>query len=92
MEPITSHSNARLKHARKLQTRRNRRALGQFLAEGEDIVAEALSAGILPVETLIAAERRPTRAWSHGWRAAARCTWCETSCSPRSAAWATRPA
>jgi len=59
MEPITSHSNARLKHARKLQTRRNRRALGQFLAEGEDIVAEALSAGILPVETLIAAERPP---------------------------------
>jgi RNA methyltransferase, TrmH family len=59
MEPITSHSNARLKHARKLQTRRNRRALGQFLAEGEDIVSEALSAGILPVETLIAAERPP---------------------------------
>ena len=59
MEPITSHSNARLKHARKLQTRRNRRALGQFLAEGEDIVAEALAAGILPVETLIAAERPP---------------------------------
>jgi TrmH family RNA methyltransferase len=59
MEPITSHSNARLKHARKLQTRRNRRALGQFLAEGEDIVEEALSAGILPVETLIAAERPP---------------------------------
>jgi TrmH family RNA methyltransferase len=62
MEPITSHSNARLKHARKLQTRRNRRALGQFLAEGEDIVAEALSAGILPVETLIAAERPPDEA------------------------------
>jgi tRNA G18 (ribose-2'-O)-methylase SpoU len=83
MEPITSHSNARLKHARKLQTRRNRRALGQFLAEGEDIVSEALSAGILPVETLIAAERPPEEG---------RCTWCETRSCPRSAASATRPA
>ena len=59
VEPITSQSNARLKHARKLQARRHRRILGQFLAEGEDIVEEALAAGILPVETLIAAERPP---------------------------------
>ena len=59
MEPITSHGNARLKHARKLQARRHRRALGQFLAEGEDIVEEALAAGILPVETLVAADRPP---------------------------------
>ncbi len=59
MEPITSHGNARLKHARKLQARRHRRALGQFLAEGEDIVEEGLAAGILPVETLIAADRPP---------------------------------
>jgi TrmH family RNA methyltransferase len=59
VEPITSHQNARLKHARKLQARRHRRILGQFLAEGEDIVEEALSAGILPVETLIAADRPP---------------------------------
>ena len=34
-------------------------SLGQFLAEGEDIVEEALAAGILPVETLIAADRPP---------------------------------
>jgi TrmH family RNA methyltransferase len=59
VEPITSHANARLKHARKLQARRHRRLLGQFLAEGEDIVEEALAAGILPVETLIAADRPP---------------------------------
>jgi TrmH family RNA methyltransferase len=59
VEPITSHGNARLKHARKLQARRHRRALGQFLAEGEDIIEEALAAGILPVETLIAADRPP---------------------------------
>lgn len=59
MEPITSRTNARLKHARRLQTRRHRRALGQFLAEGEDIVEEALAAGILPAETLIAADRPP---------------------------------
>ena len=59
VEPITSRANARLKHARKLQARRHRRLLGQFLAEGEDIVEEALAAGILPVETLIAADRPP---------------------------------
>ncbi len=58
-EPITSRANARLKHARKLQARRHRRLLGQFLAEGEDIVEEGLAAGILPVETLIAADRPP---------------------------------
>ena len=52
-------AQARLKHARKLQARRHRRALGQFLAEGEDIIEEALAAGILPVETLIAADRPP---------------------------------
>ena len=59
LEPITSRANARLKHARKLQARRHRRLLGQFLAEGEDLVEEALAAGILPVETLIAADRPP---------------------------------
>jgi len=59
VEPITSRTNARLKHARKLQARRHRRLLGQFLAEGEDIVEEALAAGILPAETLIAADRPP---------------------------------
>jgi TrmH family RNA methyltransferase len=59
VEPITSRANARLKHARKLQARRHRRALGQFLAEGEDIVSEALAAGILPAETMIAEDRAP---------------------------------
>jgi RNA methyltransferase, TrmH family len=59
LEPITSRANARLKHARKLQARRHRRLLGQFLAEGEDLVEEAMAAGILPVETLIAADRPP---------------------------------
>jgi TrmH family RNA methyltransferase len=33
--------------------------LGQFLVEGEDVVEEALSAGILPVETFVAATRPP---------------------------------
>jgi RNA methyltransferase, TrmH family len=59
LEPITSRANARLKHARKLQARRYRRLLGQFMAEGEDLVEEAMAAGILPVETLIAADRPP---------------------------------
>ncbi len=57
MEPITARSNARLKAARKLQTKRNRLTVGLFLAEGEDIVAEALACGVLPVETFVAADR-----------------------------------
>jgi TrmH family RNA methyltransferase len=48
-----------LKHARRLQATRRRRELGQFLAEGEDVVEEALSAGILPAETFVAASRQP---------------------------------
>ena len=59
MEPITSRANARLKAARKLQAKRNRLAAGLFLAEGEDIVEEALSEGILPAETFMAAGRPP---------------------------------
>jgi RNA methyltransferase, TrmH family len=62
MEPITSRANARLKAARKLQAKRNRVAAGLFLAEGEDIVEEALAAGILPAETFAAADRAPDAA------------------------------
>jgi TrmH family RNA methyltransferase len=59
VEPIRSRANARLKAARKLQSKRNRLAAGLFLAEGEDIVEEALDAGILPAETFLAAGREP---------------------------------
>ena len=62
MEPITSRANARLKAARKLQAKRNRLTAGLFLAEGEDIVEEALSEGILPAETFVAAGRPPDEA------------------------------
>jgi RNA methyltransferase, TrmH family len=58
-EAITSRANARLKHARKLQAKKHRLAAGLFLAEGEDLVEEALSAGILPVESFVGAERAP---------------------------------
>jgi RNA methyltransferase, TrmH family len=57
VEPITSRANARLKAARRLQAKRNRTAAGLFLAEGEDVVEEALAAGVLPVETFVAADR-----------------------------------
>jgi TrmH family RNA methyltransferase len=56
---ITSRQNERLKHARRLQAKRHRRELGLFLAEGEDIVGEALAEGILPAETFVAAGRPP---------------------------------
>ena len=59
MEPITSRANARLKAARRLQAKRQRTAAGLFLAEGEDIVEEALAAGVLPAETFVAADRPP---------------------------------
>jgi RNA methyltransferase, TrmH family len=59
LEPITSRANARLKAARRLQAKRHRTTAGLFLAEGEDIVEEALGAGILPVETFLAADRPP---------------------------------
>jgi RNA methyltransferase, TrmH family len=58
-EAITSRTNARLKHARKLQAKKHRLTDGLFLAEGEDLVEEALAAGILPVETFVGAERAP---------------------------------
>jgi RNA methyltransferase, TrmH family len=59
VEPITSRANARLKAARRLQAKRHRTAAGLFLAEGEDIVEEALAAGVLPAETFVAADRPP---------------------------------
>lgn len=54
---ITSAANPRLKLVRKLHSRRQREKLGLFLAEGEDLVAAALDAGLEPVETLLDAER-----------------------------------
>jgi RNA methyltransferase, TrmH family len=59
-EPISSRANARLKHARKLQAKKHRLVAGQFLAEGEDVIEEALAAGILPLETFVAADRQPS--------------------------------
>jgi TrmH family RNA methyltransferase len=58
-EPIRSRANGRLRAARKLQARKHRRAVGLFLAEGEDIVEEGLAAGLLPAETFVADERPP---------------------------------
>jgi RNA methyltransferase, TrmH family len=59
VEPIRSRGNAQLKRARRLQAKKHRLAERQFLAEGEDIVEEGLAAGLLPVETFVAAERPP---------------------------------
>jgi TrmH family RNA methyltransferase len=42
---ITSRDNPKLKLVRKLATRRQRDKLGQFVAEGEDLVASALEGG-----------------------------------------------
>jgi RNA methyltransferase, TrmH family len=59
VEPIRSRGNAQLKRARRLQAKKHRVAEGRFLAEGEDLVEEGLAAGLLPVETFVAAERAP---------------------------------
>jgi len=53
---ITSRQNEKLKLVRKLHDRRWRDKLGLFVAEGEDIVDAARSAGVEPVELLVAAE------------------------------------
>ena len=53
---ITAFSNPAVKHARALRDKRDRRAAGQFLAEGLSILTEAREAGALPA-TLFFAER-----------------------------------
>jgi RNA methyltransferase, TrmH family len=53
---ITSASNPRLKLIRRLESRRQRAKLGLFACEGEDLVEAALSAGIEPVDRLVAGE------------------------------------
>jgi TrmH family RNA methyltransferase len=47
-ETITSKRNQRLKELKRLRDRKHRRESGLFLAEGEDLVAEALRHGIAP--------------------------------------------
>jgi len=54
---ITSASNERLKRVRKLASAHERDETGLFVAEGEDLVAAALDAGIQPVEAFVDAER-----------------------------------
>jgi TrmH family RNA methyltransferase len=53
---ITSRDNEKLKLVRKLHDRRWREKLGLFVAEGEDLVEAARTAGIEPVELLVAGE------------------------------------
>ena len=53
---ITSATNEKLKLVRKLQDGRWREKLGLFVAEGEDLVEAARSAGVEPVELLVAGE------------------------------------
>jgi RNA methyltransferase, TrmH family len=53
---ITSRDNEKVKLVRKLGQRRWRDKLGLFVVEGEDLIDAARSAGIDPVELLIAGE------------------------------------
>jgi TrmH family RNA methyltransferase len=56
-ELIQSAANERLKRVRKLAAAKERNETGLFVAEGEDLVAAALDAGIRPVEAFVDAER-----------------------------------
>jgi RNA methyltransferase, TrmH family len=47
-EAITSRRNQRLRELKRLQQRKHRREQGLFVAEGEDLVAEALRHGAVP--------------------------------------------
>lgn len=53
---ITSRDNAKLLLVRKLRQRGHRDETGLFVAEGEDLVEAAATAGIEPVELLVAGE------------------------------------
>ncbi len=53
---ITSRDNEKLKLVRKLGDRRWRDKLGLFAVEGEDAVEAARTAGVTPVELLVAGE------------------------------------
>src|SRR5262245_44423638 len=53
---ITSPANPRLKLVRRLRSASQRRRLGLFVAEGEDLVAAGLLAGLEPVDRLVAGE------------------------------------
>jgi RNA methyltransferase, TrmH family len=48
MSEITSSRNQRLRELKRLQQRKHRREQGLFVAEGEDLVAEALRHGAVP--------------------------------------------
>jgi RNA methyltransferase, TrmH family len=54
MTPITSPNNEQLKEVRKLAGRRWRDKLGEFVAEGEDLLAAADAAGWAPLLRLVA--------------------------------------
>ena len=56
---ITSRDNPKLKLVRKLETRRQRDKLAQFVAEGEDLVAAALEGGWELDFALVDAARAP---------------------------------
>jgi RNA methyltransferase, TrmH family len=47
-EAITSKRNPRLRELKRLHDRKHRREQGLFVAEGEDLVAEALRHGVVP--------------------------------------------
>ncbi len=51
---ITSASNPRLKRIRRLQSASQRRRLGLFVVEGEDLVEAGLAAGLEPADRLTA--------------------------------------
>lgn len=64
MEEITSTKNPYIKELRSLKERKNRRALGKFIAEGEKCALEALHYG--QVESVLAAEDSPAGSGSPG--------------------------
>jgi TrmH family RNA methyltransferase len=53
---ITSRDNPRLRLVRRLQSHAQRRRLGLFVCEGEDLVEAALEAGLEPAELLRSGE------------------------------------
>ena len=60
MQPVRSHRNSRVVDAARLHRARVRKETGRSLLEGPNLLAEALAAGITPVEVFALADDRDT--------------------------------
>jgi len=66
MEPVRSHRNSRVVDAARLHRARVRKETGRSLLEGPNLLAEALAAGITPLQVFALADDRDTASLAAG--------------------------